>query len=106
MPIMVQGGQATHLDWDSIEFKRRVSHGETYWGSMLGAALYGGVQASVFESTIRAVDVFDSQQIIENNWDVSNLTPIGQIAEYKIVHFNGKTYHHGLRRGDLAKEAA
>jgi hypothetical protein len=67
------------------------------------AALYRGVQASVFSNPVKSVDVYDGLQALKAG-SVAGLEPVGQTSEYGITVLDGELQHPPKWPSDLMRE--
>ena len=106
MPFFSNGdGSATHLDWvlDRSEILRRLENKETYFGTLAGAVLYGGVQATAFDKPLRAVKVYHGTEAMAAVFAHRPLPePVGLKSEYRVVVLDGQFYHPPLHPAQAA----
>jgi hypothetical protein len=97
MPFFPHGdGSAQYLDWidDKDEITRRIKNKETYFGTLAGAVLYGGVEATAFDQPIEAVEVYNGTEALEAIFARQPLPkPVGLQSEYRIVVLDGRFHH-------------
>lgn len=65
-----------------LDLRQEPLEGEKHYATMVGAVAHGGVKATPIHVTRH--EMFDSQEVIENNWKLKGLTPCGIVHSIKI----------------------
>lgn len=81
MPWFINNDKtATCEPFDTPEYEMRVKLGENYYGTLAGAVIHEGVQASAFDSAIEAEPIFDAEIWFKTGENVH----VGYVSDYRI----------------------
>lgn len=108
MPYFVMpDGTCTELDWtaDKAEISARSAAGETYYGTLAGAVLHGGVKASAFDRAVKSEPLYNALEALRRPVGAPLPSPVGHCASYRVIVLEGQFHHPGLAPGDIGISA-
>lgn len=99
MPFFLHpDGNCFYLDWvkDRKEISDRIEKGDRYFGTLGGAILHGGVEATSFDQPIKAEPVYDTAAALARPAGAPLGKPVGTRAHYRIDVHQGRLHHPPL----------
>ncbi len=104
MPYYPTGdGGCLVLDWttDKAEISNRNARGEVWYGTLAGAVVHSGVQATAFDKPLRAEPVYNAKEALERPLGAPLPDPVGLVSSYRVCAWEGALVHPPRAPQDL-----
>lgn len=99
-----KNGLAEFRNLNQADLDRMDAAGERYWSTLTGAVMEGGARATSFQNGVKKIDLYDTRDVIANNYSEEGLRPVRSRAEYRVECMNGVLRTPALWRSEAIRE--